>query len=89
MYNRFNKGERETPLEIVETEHQVAEFLKKGVNMITREGGLINIKDDCDGDPWPAFVVGLFVISASGDQLKLEEAGGEAMHFQVVETFKS
>jgi hypothetical protein len=52
---RFNKGERETPLEIVETEHQVAEFLKKGVNMITREG----------------------------DQLKLEEAGGESMLFQV------
>ena len=45
--------------------------------------------DDCDGDTWPAFVVGLFVISASGDQLKLEEAGGEAMHFQVVEIFKS
>ena len=35
---RFNKGERETPLEIVETEHQVAQFLKKGVSMITRDG---------------------------------------------------
>ena len=38
---RFNKGERETPLEIVETEHQMAQFLKKGVNMITREGRLM------------------------------------------------
>ena len=36
--SRFNKGERETPLEIVETEHQVAQFLKKGVSMITRDG---------------------------------------------------
>ena len=39
---RFNKGERETPLEIVETEHQVAQFLKKGVSMITREGRFIS-----------------------------------------------
>jgi len=40
---RFNKGERETPLEIVETEHQVAQFLKKGISMITREGRFISI----------------------------------------------
>ena len=40
---RFNKGERETPLEIVETEHQVAQFLKKGVSMITREGRFITM----------------------------------------------
>ena len=30
-------------MEIVETEHQVAQFLKKGVNMITREGRLISM----------------------------------------------
>ena len=41
---RYNKGERETPLEIMETEHQVAQFLKKGVNMITREGKMNNIR---------------------------------------------
>ena len=41
--SRFNKGERETPLEIVETEHQVAQFLKKGVSMITREGRFITM----------------------------------------------
>ena len=31
-------------MEIVETEHQVAQFLQKGINMITREGRLISIR---------------------------------------------
>ena len=35
--------EKETPIEIVEMEMELSRFLKKGVNKITREGGL---KDD-------------------------------------------
>ena len=31
-------------MEIVETEHQVAQFLKKGVSMITREGRFISMR---------------------------------------------
>ena len=68
-------------MEIVETEHQVAQFLKKGVNMITREGRLISVRTTIS----PKALLRCFPLA--GDQLKLEEAGGESMLFQVLPLF--
>merc|ERR1712179_888532 len=35
---RFHTTEKDTPLEIIETEHEMSQFLKKGITMMSREG---------------------------------------------------
>ena len=39
--DRFHIGKKDCPLEIIETEVEMAEFLSVGVSMITREGELL------------------------------------------------
>ena len=38
----------DTPLEVLETEGEMAAFLRKGVSMITREGDNIRLAADAD-----------------------------------------
>ena len=47
--NRFNMTETpDTPLEVLETEGEMAAFLRKGVSMITREGDNLRLAADAD-----------------------------------------